>query len=77
MKNRTLEKVDNVIEKLCDVSCDRIEKINTDKVIALTEALGRILTARAAVTANVPVETDEVALQIADKLEESLNYLNL
>lgn len=45
---QTLKKVDNTISELCDLSCERFKRINTDKAIALAEAIGKLLTARAA-----------------------------
>lgn len=48
MDKQTLKKVDNAINELCDLSCERFKRINTDKVIALAEAIGKLLAARAA-----------------------------
>lgn len=76
MDEQVRREIDSVIAELCGLISDRMKHINTDKVMALTEAFGKILIARAAISANIPVATDEIALQIADKLEESLNCLN-
>lgn len=48
MDKQVLNKVDGVIGVLCDLSCERFKSIHTDRVIALTEAIGRLLAARKA-----------------------------
>lgn len=48
MDKQVLNKVDGVISALCDLSCERFKSINTDGVIALTEAIGKLLAAREA-----------------------------
>lgn len=48
MDKEVLNKVDGVISALCDLSCERFKSINTDRVIALTEAIGRLLATRKA-----------------------------
>lgn len=47
MKNQTLEKIDNIIEEICEAGCKRINTINTDRMIALAEMIGKLLSARA------------------------------
>lgn len=54
MDKHTLEKVDNTISELCDLSCKRFNGINTDKAIALAEAIGKLLAARAALAKGQP-----------------------
>lgn len=48
MDKQVLNKVDGVIGVLCDLSCERFKSINTDRVIALTEAIGKLLATRKA-----------------------------
>lgn len=48
MDKQVLNKVDGVISVLCDLSCERFKSINTDRVIALTEEIGRLLATRKA-----------------------------
>lgn len=43
MKNQVLNKVGDLVTVLCGLSCERLEKINTDRAIALTEAIARLL----------------------------------
>lgn len=47
MTNQTLEKIDSVIEVICEAGCKRINTINTDRLIALAEMIGKLLSARA------------------------------
>ena len=56
MDKQVLNKVDGVISVLCDLSCERFKSIHTDRVIALTEAIGKLLAAREALEGANPGE---------------------
>lgn len=75
MDEKVIKKIDSAIAELCVLMSDRAKHANTDKVIALAEAFGKILTARASIFDNVHVEADEIALQLADGLEKSLQSI--
>lgn len=48
MDKQVLNKVDGAIGVLCDLSRERFTSMNTDRVIALADVIGKLLTAREA-----------------------------
>ena len=79
---REVDSVDKTITIICDwvqkeLKSDDLTADNKRDVAEMTKALAELVSARASVSGNVLVEADEIAMQIADKLEKSLNCLNL
>ena len=77
-----MDSVDKTITIICDwvqkeLKSDDLTADNKRDVAKMTKALAELVSARASVSGNVLVEADEIAMQIADKLEKSLNCLNL
>ncbi len=77
-----MDSVDKTITIICDwvqkeLKSDDLTADNKRDVAEMTKALAELVSARASVSGNVLVEADEIAMQIADKLEKSLNCLNL
>ena len=77
-----MDSVDKTITIICDwvqkeLKSDDLTANNKRDVAKMTKALAELVSARASVSGNVLVEADEIAMQIADKLEKSLNCLNL
>ncbi len=72
-EEQTLKKVDNTINELCDLSCERFRKINTNEAIALAEAIGKLLAARAALVQNQPEKIiDQILQQLNEELKQSI-----